>query len=106
MLDEAVRYKPKAIRTAAALIWSEGAFDLPPSEERMENVRRVDLSGSGVTDVSWIKGGVTWLSLAGCPVEQGWEAVGELKELSGMSMYTPPAGGEEYGAATSMLDGS
>ena len=53
----------------------------------MEGVRRVDLSGSGVTDVSWVTGGVTWLSLAGCPVEKGWEAIGELKELSGTPMY-------------------
>lgn len=90
MLDEAVRYKPKAIRSSAALIWSEGAFEVPPSVERMEGVRRVDLSGSGVTDVSWVKGGVTWLSLAGCPVEKGWEAIGELKELSGK--LTQPSG--------------
>lgn len=37
-----------------------------------------------MTDLTWLQGtGVTWLSLAGCPVEQGWEAVGSLKELSG-----------------------
>lgn len=87
-LDEAVRYKPKAIRTSAALIWSEGAFEVPPKPERLEGVRRVDLSGSGITDVSWIKGGVTWLSLAGCPVEKGWEAIGDLNELSGTSLLT------------------
>ena len=90
-LDEAIRYKPKAIRTSAALVWSEGAFDVPPSPERLDGVRRIDLSGSGITDISWVKGGVTWLSVAGCPIEKGWEAVGELKELSVKSSRRPRA---------------
>ncbi|WVQ70746.1 hypothetical protein IAR50_000268 [Cryptococcus sp. DSM 104548] len=76
-------YKPKAVRSAAALIYSESAFPIPPPKESLENVRRVDLSGSGAQDVSWLEGmSVTWLSLAGCPVEKGWEAVGSLSELT------------------------
>lgn len=84
LLDEATRYKPKAIRSAAALIWSQAEFAIPPPKDIMEGVRRVDLAGSGVTDVSWLQGaGVTWLNLAGCNIQEGWEAVGSLKELSG-----------------------
>ncbi|ODN99549.1 hypothetical protein L198_03393 [Cryptococcus wingfieldii CBS 7118] len=76
-------YKPKAVRSAAALIYSESAFPIPPPQESLKNVRRVDLSGSGAQDVSWLEGmGVTWLNLAGCPVEKGWEAVGTLSELT------------------------
>lgn len=90
LLDEATRYKPKAIRSSAALIWSEAPFAIPPPKDVLEGVRRVDLSGSGVTDVSWLKGtGVTWLSLAGCEGVQGWEAVGTLTELSGERSSNP-----------------
>jgi hypothetical protein len=57
---------------------------MPPPKEVLKSVRRVDLSGSGATDVSWLEGmDVTWLSLSGCRVEKGWEAVGGSKELSG-----------------------
>ncbi|WRT70583.1 uncharacterized protein IL334_007581 [Kwoniella shivajii] len=76
-------YKPKAIRTSAALIYSQERFSLPPSSELLANVRRVDLSGSDVTDVSWLEGtGVTWLSLNGCKITKGWDAVGSLEELT------------------------
>ncbi|WVQ86054.1 hypothetical protein IAT38_008222 [Cryptococcus sp. DSM 104549] len=76
-------YRPKAIRTSAALIYSQEAFPIPPPAEMLANVRRVDLGESGATDVSWLDGtGVTWLSLAGCKIEEGWEAVGSLQELS------------------------
>lgn len=86
LLDEATRYKPKAIRSSAALIWSQAAFAIPPPKDVLEGVRRVDLAGSGLTDVSWLKGtGVTWLNLAGCQISEGWEAVGSLTELSGES---------------------
>ncbi|GFZ48197.1 hypothetical protein JCM24511_05945 [Saitozyma sp. JCM 24511] len=77
------QYKPKAIRTSAALIYSESPFPLPPTPDMLANVRRVDLAGSGVTDVSFLQDtGVTWLSLVGCPVEKGWKAVASLKELA------------------------
>lgn len=80
------QYKPKAIRTSAALIYSESPFPLPPTPDMLANVRRVDLAGSGVTDVSFLQDtGVTWLSLVGCPVEKGWKAVASLKELAGGS---------------------
>ncbi|WVR08503.1 hypothetical protein IAU60_005558 [Kwoniella sp. DSM 27419] len=76
-------YRPKAIRTAAALIYSQAPFDLPPSSEQLAAVRRVDLAGSGATEVSWLEGtGVTWLNLAGCRIEKGWEAVGSLQDLT------------------------
>ncbi|AAW41124.1 hypothetical protein CNA05900 [Cryptococcus deneoformans JEC21] len=76
-------YKPKAVRTSAALIYSEAPCALPPPTEQLENVRRIDLSGSEAKDVSWLNGlGVTWLSLANCPIQQGWEAVGTLSELT------------------------
>ena len=82
--DDVHQYRPKAIRTAAALIYNEAAFSVPPSRDVLANVRRVDLATSGCTDVSWLEGSsVTWLSLAGCKIEKGWEAVGRLKELSG-----------------------
>ncbi|WWC98695.1 hypothetical protein V866_005588 [Kwoniella sp. B9012] len=77
-------YVPKAIRTSSALIYSKEPFDLPPSPERLANVTRIDLAGSGVKDVSWLKDakGVTWLSLNGCQIERGWEQVGELDKLT------------------------
>ncbi|WWD20605.1 hypothetical protein CI109_105081 [Kwoniella shandongensis] len=76
-------YQPKAIRTAVALIYSQDPFPIPPPAESLTTIRRVDLTGSGATDVSWLEGtGVTWLSLAGCQIEKGWEAVGSLQELS------------------------
>lgn len=77
-------YTAKAIRDASALIWRHGAFPLPPPADVLRGVRRVDLEGSGVRDISWLKGaGVTWLSLSGCGIERGWDAVGSLAELSG-----------------------
>ncbi|WVQ95540.1 hypothetical protein IAU59_002637 [Kwoniella sp. CBS 9459] len=77
------QYKPKAIRTSAALIYSQSAFSIPPPAETLKIVRRVDLSGSACADVSWLAGTeVTWLSLAGCQIQEGWEAVGSLKDLS------------------------
>lgn len=77
-------FQPKAIRTSAALIFSKDPFPIPPTKEVLQNVRRVDLEGSGVTDVGFLQGtGVTWLSLKGCKVTQGWEAVGGLSELAG-----------------------
>ncbi|WVO17296.1 hypothetical protein L204_104988 [Cryptococcus depauperatus] len=76
-------YKAKAVRSAAALIYSENPFELPPPAESLHGVRRIDLSGSNVRDVEWLKGlNVTWLSLANCPVKEGWEAVGSLSELT------------------------
>ncbi|WWC65149.1 uncharacterized protein I303_107763 [Kwoniella dejecticola CBS 10117] len=76
-------YVPKAIRTSAALIYSQSPFPIPPTSEVLASVRRLDLSGSGVTDVKWLKGtGVTWLSLNGCQIQEGWEEVGELQELT------------------------
>ncbi|OWZ61105.1 hypothetical protein C366_00615 [Cryptococcus neoformans Tu401-1] len=76
-------YKPKAVRISAALIYSETPCALPPPIEQLGNVRRIDLSGSEAKDVSWLEGlGVTWLSLANCPVQQGWEAVATLSELT------------------------
>ncbi|OCF39822.1 hypothetical protein I317_06374 [Kwoniella heveanensis CBS 569] len=77
------QYKPKAIRTSAALIYSQSAFSIPPSSETLKTVRRVDLSGSGCTNVSWLLGTeVTWLSVAGCQIQDGWEAIGSLQNLS------------------------
>ncbi|CAD6586621.1 MAG: hypothetical protein TREMPRED_004501 [Tremellales sp. Tagirdzhanova-0007] len=82
--DDVNQYKPKAIRTAAALIYNEAAFSTPPSRAVLRNVKRVDLAGSGSTDVSWLEdSSVTWLNLTGCKVKKGWEAVGKLKDLSG-----------------------
>ncbi|WVW80975.1 hypothetical protein I302_102966 [Kwoniella bestiolae CBS 10118] len=77
-------YVPKAIRTSSALIYSQTPFPIPPPAEVLANVRRVDLSGSGVRDVSFLKDakGVTWLSLNGCQIERGWEEVGGLEELA------------------------
>lgn len=83
--DDPNQYKPKAIRTASALIYIQSPFPLPPPRDLLKNVRRVDLAGSGCTDVSWLEGsGVTWLSLSACEIKEGWEAVGALEELSGM----------------------
>lgn len=77
-------YKSKAIRTARALVYSQAAFELPVPAERLAGVTRVDLEGSGCTDVSWLAGsGVTWLSVKGCPIEKGWDAVGSLDALAG-----------------------
>lgn len=76
------RFKPKAVRTAKALIYSQEAFDIPPPPERLEGVTRIDLEGSGCTDVSWLPGSTTWLSLKGCEVKEGWEAVGKLENLA------------------------
>lgn len=79
-------YKPKAVRTSAALIYSETPCTLPPPTEQLENARRIDLSGSEAKDVSWLEGlPITWLSLANCPIQHGWEAVGTLSELTGES---------------------
>ncbi|KAL1409861.1 hypothetical protein Q8F55_003860 [Vanrija albida] len=76
-------YTAKAIRSAKALVYSQEPFDLPPPAERLAGVTRVDLEGSGATDVSWLAGSsVTWLSLKGCAVVDGWEAVGGLADLS------------------------
>lgn len=78
------RFRPKAIRDSAALIWSQAEFPLPPPTESLEKVTRVDLTGSDCTDVSWLKGTkVTWLNLKGCKIESGWDAVGSLKDLTG-----------------------
>lgn len=83
------RFRPKAIRDSAALIWSQGPFALPPSKESLANVTRVDLAGSECADVSWLQGtNVTWLNLKGCPIEKGWDAVGSLHDLAG-ECYCP-----------------
>ena len=80
------RFRPKAIRDSVALIWSQGSFELPPPTETISKVTRVDLTGSPCTDVSWLAGtNVTWLSLKGCRIEQGWEEVGALENLAGKS---------------------
>lgn len=80
------RFRPKAIRDSAALIWSQGEFPLPPPNESLAKVTRVDLTGSDCTDVSWLKGtNVTWLSLKGCKIHSGWDAVGSLTDLTGKS---------------------
>ena len=74
-------YRPRAIRDSTALVYSSTPFATPPT---LQNVTRLDLEGSGVTDISWIKGsGVTWLSLKGCTIESGWDAVGSLDGLTG-----------------------
>ncbi|TXT03861.1 hypothetical protein VHUM_04284 [Vanrija humicola] len=76
-------YTAKAIRSAKALVFSQEAFTIPPPAERLAGVTRVDLEGSGATDVSWLAGSsVTWLSLKGCEVVDGWDAVGGLADLS------------------------
>ncbi|KAK4687716.1 hypothetical protein P7C73_g2401, partial [Tremellales sp. Uapishka_1] len=82
--DDPNAYKPKAIRNSTALIYSDSPFPIPPPEDLTKTVRRIDLVGSGVKDVSWLKecGEVTWLSLAGCEIETGWEEVGGLGDLS------------------------
>jgi hypothetical protein len=74
-------YKAKAVRSNAALDWNAGPFELPPVS--LEGITRVDLTGSGVTDVSWLRGSsVRWLGLSGCKVED-WSAVASLSELTG-----------------------
>lgn len=74
-------YKAKAVRSNAALDWSAGPFELPPAS--LEGITRVDLTGSGVTDVSWLRGSsVRWLGVSGCKIED-WSAVGSLSELTG-----------------------
>lgn len=81
--DDPNQYKPKAIRTSAALIWKDSQFPIPPPRDMLSGVTRVDLAGSQVQDVSWLQGaGVTWLSLNGCKIED-WTVVGQLSELSG-----------------------
>lgn len=80
------QYKAKAIRTAHALVYSQSAFAIPPPPERLEGVTRVDLEGSGCTDVSWLPGSVTWLNLKGCPVTEGWDVVGGLDGLTGKQL--------------------
>ena len=75
-------YTAKAVRTNAALNWASGAFEIPPAS--LEGITRVDLTGSGVTDVSWLSGsGVRWLGLSGCVIKD-WSAVGTLEQLTGM----------------------
>jgi hypothetical protein len=81
------RFRPKAIRESAALVWAQQQFAIPPSPEALSKVTRVDLTGSDCTDISWLEGTkVTWLSLKGCKVQNGWDAVASLQELSGQSM--------------------
>lgn len=77
------RFKAKAVRTAHALIYSQAQFEVPPPPERLEGVTRIDLEGSDCADVSWIPSSVTWLSVKGCPVTDGWEAIGNLENLAG-----------------------
>lgn len=78
------RFRPKAIRDSAALLWPQGAFEIPPSPDILSRVTRVDLSSSGCTDVSWLAGTrVTWLSVRGCKLSSGWGAVGSLSDLAG-----------------------
>jgi hypothetical protein len=50
-------------------------------------VRRIDLAGSGVKDIEWLKDcdEVTWLNLAGCEDVAGWEGLTGLRNLSGRS---------------------
>lgn len=82
--DDPNQYKPKAIRTSVALIYKDAPFPIPPTAAMLGNVRRVDLSGSGATDVRWLHGtSLTWLSLAGCEVVEGWAEVGGMDMLSG-----------------------
>ena len=77
-------YRSKAVRSSAALIWSQAPFPIPPPKDILKGITRVDLSGSQVTDVSLLKDtSVRWLSLAGCSITVGWEAVGSLKDLTG-----------------------
>ncbi|KAL7422715.1 hypothetical protein Q5752_002007 [Cryptotrichosporon argae] len=77
------QYRPKAIRDAVALIYAQQAFAVPVPAEALRTVRRLDLEGSGVTDLSWVRGsGVTWLSVKGCRGITGWDAVASLDELS------------------------
>lgn len=82
-------YKAKAVRSAAALIYSEAAFPLPPPKDILKGVRRIDLAGSNVKDIDWLKEchEVTWLNLAGCEDVRGWEGVGGLSNLSGKLVF-------------------
>lgn len=80
-------YKAKAVRSNAALDWGAGPFELPPAS--LEGITRVDLTGSGVTDVSWLRGSsVRWLGVSGCKIED-WSAVGSLTELTGAWTVLP-----------------
>lgn len=72
------RFKPKAIRQAHALVYSQAAFSIPPPADKLEGVTRVDLEGSECTDVSWLPSSVTWLNLKSCPISAGWDVVGNL----------------------------
>lgn len=85
-------YRAKAVRSAAALVYSEDAFPLPPPKDILKGVRRIDLAGSGVKDIDWLKdcGEVTWLNLAGCEGLSGWEGIGHLEKLSGESNHFKP----------------
>lgn len=76
------RFKAKAVRTAHALIYSQEQFVIPPPPERLEGVTRIDLEGSGCSDVSWLPASTTWLSLKNCPVTEGWDTVGGLENLA------------------------
>lgn len=82
------QYKAKAIRTAHALVYAQGAFDLPPPPERLAGVTRVDLDGAECADISWLPASVTWLSVKGCQVTKGWDVVGGLEGLTG-GLITP-----------------
>lgn len=82
------RFKPKAIRQAHALVYSQAPFAVPPPAERLEGVTRVDLEGSECSDVSWLPAGVTWLNLKGCPISKGWDVVGNLSLTGGLSVFT------------------
>lgn len=76
------RFKAKAVRTAHALVYSQEQFAIPPPPERLEGVTRIDLEGSGCSDVSWLPASTTWLSLKNCPVTEGWDTVGGLENLA------------------------
>lgn len=91
--DDPNQYKPKAIRNSTALIYATEQFAIPPTPERLKGVTRIDLAGSDCSDVTWLEGTeVTWLSLKGCPVVKGWDAVGTLKDLAGTSLVSPVVG--------------
>ncbi|EIW69768.1 hypothetical protein TREMEDRAFT_61533 [Tremella mesenterica DSM 1558] len=78
------RFKPKAVRTSTALIYSSSPFDIPPSREKLENITRLDLSGSETEDVTWVGQAkkITWLNLAGCKIKRGWESLEESENLT------------------------
>ena len=90
-LSRANQYKPKAIRNEAALIYSESPFPIPPPRDILAKARRIDLTGSECTDVTWLEGSpITWLNLAGCQIKYGWEIVGHLRQLSGTCFLELP----------------